>query len=143
MKMTHAEHVEHRRIREAAIQTKKYQSQEPWDVRVIKLQMLYPKHYIACLGMQQSNQAAREATHHYFRSFMMGEILKVIDFGVYTPYRVTLLLRAVRSHKRQMDRELLARERKQQAEDTPTAQSHRGQMGSPSYKVITTGSGPR
>lgn len=134
-------HAEHKAAKKALMQHKKYQSQEPWDVRVIKLQMLYPRHYQQCLIMQQSNQAAREVTHHYFRTFMGSEVLKVIDFGEYTPYRVTLLLRAVRSHKRQMDREL--RERKQQAEDTPTAQSHRGQMGSPSYKVVTSGTNSR
>lgn len=82
----------------------KFQTREEWGVRVIRMQLLYPKEFAVALQLRMSNQPARSEAEHCFRQWDRASILKSIDFGMLTPYRQTLFLRAARSFVRQCER---------------------------------------
>lgn len=118
MKKGSEEHLRYKEARGLAIETKKVQSREPWDLRVVKLQLLHPRAFADCLILRQTNPSDRSRTEQYFYIYLRGMgVLTSIDMGEVTPYRMTLLLRACRSYQRQCDKERRGRAQKQAAED--------------------------
>lgn len=82
----------------------KFQTREAWGLRVIKMQLLYPAKFAVALQLRMSNQPDRDTTAVHFAGWDRAGILKSIDFGMLTPYRQTLFLRACRSFVRQCER---------------------------------------
>jgi hypothetical protein len=95
-----------RRIdRATKLSTQKSQTREPWQLRAIKLQLLYPNRFVGCLVLTQSSAPMRERALSYFCEMGRFGILNSIDFGMLTSYRITLFLRACRSYDRQCRKE--------------------------------------
>lgn len=106
----------HRENRAEISKQHKAQCHEPWQLRAIKLQLLHPHYFSKCLAMKQLDHNNRAYAQGYFTQMSELGILKSIDFGMLTPYRITLLLRACRSYDRQCAKERL---RAQQAAQDP------------------------
>lgn len=106
MKKPHSSRNKSHRAERAVISAQhKAMSHEPWDLRAIKLQLVHPEWFSNCLHYRQADHEWRTNTAIHFSNMQRLGILKSIDFGMLTPYRITLFLRACRSYQRQCDKE--------------------------------------
>lgn len=110
----------HRAERAVISAQHKAQSHEPWMVRAIKLQLLHPEYFAKSLTMKQSDHNSRDYAQGYFTQMGQLGILKSIDFGMLTPYRITLFLRACRSYQRQCEKERQRAQQTAQDQETPS-----------------------
>lgn len=100
MKRTSADARHHKRHRDQAIAPKESQKSEPWNLRAIKLQLLYPEVFEHILTLSMSTPRSRMDAEEYFVFWAGERVLDPVGFENITMYRIGLFIKAVREQAR-------------------------------------------